>query len=72
MDLVALIQGLIASYPVLATIAGILGSLVVLGQVVVVLTPSKSDDLAWEQLKSIPILGPILSALTSFAFIQKK
>jgi hypothetical protein len=68
-DLVAKLVGL---SPIAALIIGILGTLVVIAQVVITVTPSKSDDAAWDKIKSIPVLGSVLSILTSFAVIQKK
>lgn len=53
-------------------ILSILGGLVVIGQVVVVLSPSTKDDEAWEKIKAFPVIGPFLSALAAFAPIHKK
>jgi hypothetical protein len=63
---------LIHQYPAIVGVLTILGTLVVLGQVVVVLTPSKSDEEAYSKLMSTPILGVILMALSKFSVIQKK
>lgn len=50
----------------------ILGSLVVMGQAIVVASPSKEDDAAWEKIKGIPILGFLLDKITLFSVVQKK
>jgi hypothetical protein len=63
---------LVAKFPVLSLVLGVLGTLVVVGQAVVVMTPSKADDAAWEKIKAIPFLGKFVEALTAFAFVQKK
>lgn len=49
-----------------------LGTLVVIGQVIVPLTPTKKDDEAWDKIRSVPILGSVISALENFAVIRKK
>ena len=72
MDIVAILVMVASKYPVAAAGLGILGSAVVMGQIVVVATPTKKDDEAWDKIKSIPVLGALLSALTNFAVIQKK
>lgn len=72
MDFMPVLAGFAAQYPIVAMVLAALGSLVIIGQAVVALTPSKSDDAAWEALKAKPIIGPILAALSSFAVIQKK
>lgn len=68
----ALLQSLVAAVPGLATVLMVLGTLVVLGQVIVAATPSTADDAAWEKIKSVPVIGGLISALASFAPIQKK
>lgn len=71
-DAISVINFLVGLSPVALLVASILGTLVVLGQAIVLLTPSKSDDEAWAKLMAIPVLGPVLSALANFAVIQKK
>lgn len=63
---------LVAKMPALALIIGALGSLVVVGQAVVIITPSKKDDEILDKLEKHSILGSILNVLKSFAPIQKK
>lgn len=69
---ISLLLGLAAQYPKVMLLLQFLGILVVVGQVVVVLTPSKKDDEAWDALKAKPVIGSLLSAIASFAPIQKK
>lgn len=72
MDIGALIQMLALKFPIVLTIASLLGVLVVAGQAVVSLTPGKGDDAFLEKLKAMPIIGGIFSALEKFAPFQKK
>jgi peptidoglycan/LPS O-acetylase OafA/YrhL len=72
MDLSALLALLVGKFPVAGLILALLGVLVVAGQAIVVLTPSQADDAAWEKIKKLPVLGPLISALAAFAPIQKK
>jgi hypothetical protein len=72
MDFSAIIMMLAAKFPIVTLIAAVLGMLVVVGQAVVVMTPSKADDEKWEQIKAMPIIGQLISALVNFAPIQKK
>ena len=72
MDIVALISLAATKFPVVTLIATILGALVVLGQVLVAVTPSPKDNEAYDKIMNMAILGPILKALSSFAPIQKK
>lgn len=76
MDLGLLIQMaldyLVANVPYAVLGLSILGSLVVIGQGVVVVTPSQSDDAWLEKLKQHKILGPVLILLAKFAPFQKK
>lgn len=71
-QVLAIVNKLVGLSPVVALIFGILGTLVVVAQIVVGITPSKNDDDAWEKIKKIPVLGYVLSVLTKFAVIQKK
>lgn len=72
MDYAAILQGLVAKWPILALIFMVLGTLLVIGQAVVPLTPTKKDDAAWEKIKGVPVLGHFLAALELFAIIHKK
>jgi NADH:ubiquinone oxidoreductase subunit 3 (subunit A) len=73
MDIYVLIQMLATQFPVVMFIAALLGSLVVMGQAIVLLTPSKKDD---EKVAAFvakhPWVGKAMLALTNFAVIQKK
>lgn len=64
--------GLAEKLPWLALILGALGSLVVVGQAVVILTPSKKDDEFLDGLEKHSIFGTLLKAIKSFAPIQKR
>lgn len=68
----ALLNSLVAAVPGLATVLMVLGALVVIGAAVVAATPSKADDEAWEKIKSVPLIGGLISALTNFSPFQKK
>lgn len=68
----ALLQMLAEKYPVLLMVFAGLGGLVVVGQVVVAITPSKNDDAFMAKLEEVPVLGSFLKALKAFAPIQKK
>ena len=70
--LVKVLQDLAAKVPVLALVLGVLGSLVIVGQMIVLLTPSKADDAWLAKLKEMPVVGMLLKALEAFAPIQKK
>lgn len=72
MDIESILMILMAKWPVVGFIVMILGVLVVAGQALVVLTPTKKDDIAWEKIKAIPVLGQLISAIVAFAPIQKK
>lgn len=58
--------------PVIGMILVVLGFLVVIGQGVIALTPTKADDAAWEKIKAVPILGSIIRGIEAFAPIQRK
>ena len=68
----AIIAMLIKQFPALSGVLMILGSLVVLGQVVVILTPSKSDEEAYNKIMGMPIVGTLLTVISKFSIIQKK
>lgn len=72
MDIHALLQMLVGAVPAVLIVLQILGALLVIGQVVVVLTPTKADDQAWDKIKAVPLLGSLISALVEFAPLQKK
>lgn len=50
----------------------ILGSMVVIGQIYVSMTPSPEDDAAFNKLYDIRLLGDLLKAVAKFAVVQKK
>lgn len=66
------LQPILDLSPMLAIGLSAVGALIVCAQAIVVLTPSKSDDHAWEKIKAMPILGHLLSILAEMAPIRKK
>lgn len=58
--------------PIGILIASALGLLMVVGQGIVAITPSKDDDEWLEKKKKHKIWGAIINALQNFAPIQKK
>jgi hypothetical protein len=62
---------LLAKFPWGIAVLSALGSLVVIGQVVVALTPSKKDDEFLAGLHS-GVFGKLLAILAAFAPIHKK
>lgn len=68
-EIIAMLAG---KYPMIGLGLMALGALVVVGQAIVVMTPSKSDDAYLEGLMGKPFIGKILAALAAFAPIQKK
>lgn len=71
MDYALLLNSLAAQFPALLSVLSFLGLLVVVGQAVVVLTPSTADDAAWAKIKSVPVVGQLISALAAFAPVHK-
>jgi hypothetical protein len=67
-----LVATLLAKFPVLSLVLGGLGTLLVLAQVVVLVTPTKKDDEALAKAEGVPVLGSLLVLLKSFALVQKK
>lgn len=59
------------SYPWGVLALAVLGSLVVVGQVVVAVTPSQSDDAWLAKVWELPVVGPFLKAVARFAPWQK-
>jgi len=67
-----LILSLITKYPILNSILMLLGTLVVIGQTYVALTPSLSDDAWLAKVEDMPGIGHLLSMLVAFAPIERK
>jgi len=63
---------LLLNYPIIATILAVLGSLVVIGQFIIAVTPSKKDDLWLEGIKKNSLFGALMDFLKSFAPFAKK
>lgn len=72
MDFSLILAWVVSVLPAAHIILVILGGLVVLGQVIVALTPSQADDAAAASILAKPIIGDLLKALMAFAPIQKK
>ena len=72
MDLLTLLSDLMVKYPQITMVLSALGSLVILGQVYVAITPSKDDDAWYAKLEAIPVLGQLLVVIKSFSPIQRK
>ena len=68
----AFLLPLLDKIPYLGVVLMGLGGLVVIGQAVVIITPSKADDEAWAKIERMPVLGMVLKVLASFAPIQKR
>jgi hypothetical protein len=67
----SLILDLVQKLPYGAAVLMVLGSLVVIGQAVVVITPSKKDDAIVDELKK-GIFGKLIDLIAAFAPFQKK
>lgn len=61
------LTSLAASNPLVSLILTILGILVVAGQAIVAITPTTADDEWWAKVKALPLIGPVLVMLASFA-----
>lgn len=59
-------------HPVVPVVLAVLGSLVLLGQAYVAVTPSQDDDAWFAKLEAMPVLGAVLKAVKAFAPIQRK
>lgn len=71
LQLEVLLLQLSEMWPMAKNVLVMLGSLVVIGQVVVVVTPTKKDDEKLEELKK-GFFGVVINMLSKFAVIQKK
>jgi hypothetical protein len=65
------IEGILNKFPWVNYVLSGLGSLMILAQTVIAITPSKKDD-AWWQEKQKGVLGKLFKFFTDFAPIQKK
>jgi hypothetical protein len=72
MELEIILAAVVDKWPIAASVAMGLGALVVLAEVVVLVTPSKSDDAKWAKIKAVPVFGKVLAFLASKAPIKKK
>lgn len=62
---------LIKQYPIIIIILSAIGGLVALCQSIILLTPSKDDDLWWDQQLNKPMIGPVLKFILSFSPYKK-
>jgi len=49
-----------------------LGTLTIVGQSYVMITPNQKDDAWFSKLESVPVMGAFIRAVKSFAPIQRK
>lgn len=66
------VNALIEQFPIVGTILVVLGALVVIGQFIIALTPTRKDDEILESLKKKPFYGLVIDFLASFAPFAKK
>lgn len=59
-------------HPAVPVVLSALGSLVIIGQAYVAVTPTQTDDAWFSKLETTPVLGTLLKALKAFAPIQRK
>jgi len=62
---------LASTFPVVATILLVLGSLVVIGQAYVATTKTLVDDEFLKKIEELPIVGTLLKVIARFAVIQR-
>lgn len=68
-----LIQMLVNIHPAILYIVMGLGSLVVIGQAIVAITPTENDNIWFDKyILGLPVVGSFIKALKLFAPIQKK
>lgn len=72
LDLNAILISLISKFPAIGYLLMALGTLVVLGQAYVAITPTETDDAWFAKLEKIPVLGHLISVIKSFAPLQRK
>jgi len=72
MEWTLLLGYLAERHPIILIILIVLGTLVILAQIYIALTPTKKDDALYAKLESMPVAGALLKALSSFAPIQRK
>ncbi len=67
-----LIQMLITKFPIIFYILTGLGTIVVLAQIYIAMTPTQKDDLWYSKIESIPVIKYIIEIFIRFAPIQRK
>jgi len=68
----AIIGYLSGLHPMVPLVLAGLGSLVIVGQAYIVMSPTQKDDAWMVKVEKIPVVGHILKALKSFAPVQRK
>ncbi|MEM5807998.1 MAG: hypothetical protein QW818_02595 [Candidatus Aenigmatarchaeota archaeon] len=66
------LMGLVLRSPILMLVLAGLGTILIVAQVIVLMTPSKEDDKFLDKIRSFPFLSGILNFIESFAPIQKR
>lgn len=71
-DIENMLAAVVGKFPIVAYVLMVLGTIVVLAQVYVAMTPRKDDDAFVAKLESMPVIGHLLRALVKFAPFQRK
>jgi len=72
MDMDMVLTWLVGAWPVARPILVGLGSLVVVGTILVAATPTKADDEWLAKLEAVPMLGLLIKALQKFSVLTRK
>lgn len=68
----AVVLNFIAKSPIVGTILLFFGAILVLGKVIIEMTPNKEDDEWYGVIEKHPIIGRVIKFLSKFAPIQAK
>lgn len=71
-NLEALILSLIAKFPKLGTVLIFLGAILVIGKVIIDMTPTREDDEWYDLINKHPISGRLVRFISQFAPIQPR
>lgn len=63
---------LMIKYKWVSIVLAVLGTLVIVGQGIVIITPTKKDDAIMAKIKAIPVIGDLLIFIERFAIFKKK
>ena len=72
LSVLSMISQFAEKYEMVMHILAGLGTLVILGQAYVAITPSEDDDAKLQKFEKMPIVGMLLRIVKSFAPIQRK